>query len=218
MSRDKPDPASIRREYETAGLAEEQLAEDWPSQFGDWFADAIAAGLPEPNAMTLATVDASGRPSARTVLLREYDERGFVCYTNLDSRKGTEALGNPYASLVFCWLPLHRQVVVCGEVTRVSREQTETYFARRPRGAQLGAWASPQSRVIASRGELEGRYAEVVDRFPEDGPVPAPPHWGGLRIVPETVEFWQGRRDRLHDRLRFRRVTDGVWMVERLAP
>jgi pyridoxamine 5'-phosphate oxidase len=218
MSRDTPDPASIRQEYETGGLSEEQLAEDWPSQFGDWFASAVAAGLPEPNAMTLATVDTSGRPSARTVLLRGYDERGFVCYTNLRSRKGTEALANPYASLVFCWLPLHRQVVVRGEVSEVTREETEAYFAHRPRGAQLSAWASPQSQVVPSRRELEERYAEMADRFPEDSPVPAPPHWGGLRIVPETVEFWQGRRDRLHDRVRFRRVSGGIWLVERLAP
>jgi pyridoxamine 5'-phosphate oxidase len=218
VSRDTPDPAALRVEYETGGLAEEQLADDWPSQFGAWFADAIGAGLPEPNAMTLATVDGSGRPSARTVLLREYDERGFVCYTNLRSRKATEALANPYASLVFNWLPLHRQVVVCGEVSAVSRQETEAYFARRPRGAQLGAWASPQSQVIPSRRDLEERYAEVAARFPEGAPVPAPPHWGGLRVVPETVEFWQGRRDRLHDRLRFRRVSGGIWVVERLAP
>lgn len=218
MSSERPDAAAIRQEYETGGLAEDQLADDWPNQFGEWFAAAIAAGLPEPNAMTLATVDASGRPSARTVLLREYDEGGFVCYTNLRSRKATEALRNPHASLVFCWLPLHRQVVVCGEVTEVPREQTEAYFARRPRGAQLGAWTSPQSQVIPSRRELEERYEQVAARFPEDAPVPAPPHWGGLRVVPETVEFWQGRRDRLHDRLRFRRVTNGIWVVERLAP
>lgn len=218
MTHDLPDLTALRHEYETAGLDERQLAADWPTQFGDWFAAAVAARLPEPNAMTLATVDASGRPSARTVLLKGYDERGFVCYTNLRSRKGTEALAHPYASLVFCWLPLHRQVVVCGEVVAVSRAETETYFAQRPRGAQLGAWASPQSQVIASREQLDQRYAELAARFPEGTPVPAPPHWGGLRIVPETVEFWQGRPDRLHDRLRFRRVTDAIWAVERLAP
>jgi pyridoxamine 5'-phosphate oxidase len=218
VTHDTPDLAALRKEYEAAGLDEQQLADDWPSQFGGWFADAVAARLPEPNAMTLATVDATGRPSARTVLLKGFDERGFVCYTNLHSRKATEALANPYASLVFCWLSLHRQVVVCGEVSEVSRAETETYFAQRPRGAQLGAWASPQSQVIASRRELEQRYAEVAARFPDETPIPAPPHWGGLRVVPETVEFWQGRPDRLHDRLRFRRVSGGIFAVERLAP
>ncbi|HEY8474074.1 MAG TPA: pyridoxamine 5'-phosphate oxidase [Natronosporangium sp.] len=218
MTHDPPDPAALRREYETTGLSEEQLAEDWPTQFGRWFTDAVTARIAEPNAMTLATVDDRGRPSARTVLLKHYDERGFVCYTNLKSRKATEALRNPYASLVFCWLALHRQVVVCGAVEPVSRAETEAYFAQRPRGAQLGAWASPQSQVIASRQELDRRYAEAAARFPEGTPVPAPPHWGGLRIVPETVEFWQGRPDRLHDRLRYRRVTEGSWVVERLGP
>jgi pyridoxamine 5'-phosphate oxidase len=212
------DLTGLRRDYGTAGLDEQRLAEDWPTQFGHWLADAVGAHLPEPNAMTLATVDARGRPSARTVLLKGYDERGFVCYTNLRSRKATEARANPYASLVFCWLALHRQVVVCGEVMEVSRAETETYFARRPRGAQLGAWASPQSQVISSRRELDQRYAEAAARFPEGTTVPAPPHWGGLRVVPETVEFWQGRPDRLHDRLRFRRVSDGIFAVERLAP
>jgi pyridoxamine 5'-phosphate oxidase len=216
VTRDTPDPAPLRREYRAAGLDEPGLAEDWPTQFGAWFADAVAAGVPEPNAMTLATADPAGRPSARTVLLKGFDEHGFVCYTNLRSRKATEALANPYASLVFCWLPLQRQVVVCGTVTQVSRAETEAYFARRPRGAQLGAWASPQSQVVASRRELDRRYAEAAARFP--GLVPAPPHWGGLRVVPETVEFWQGRPDRLHDRLRFRRFSSGTWVVERLAP
>lgn len=225
VSRDTPEHvrelARLRREYETAGLDEEHIAEDWPTQFGAWFADAVHAGVPEPNAMTFATADpVTGRPSARTVLLKGYDERGFVCYTNLRSRKATEALANPYASLVFCWLALHRQVVVCGTVGQVSRAETETYFAQRPRGAQLGSWASPQSAVVGSRRELDRRYAEVADRFPETegGSVPAPPHWGGLRVVPDTVEFWQGRPDRLHDRLRFRGVSGGIWTLERLAP
>jgi pyridoxamine 5'-phosphate oxidase len=218
VTHDTPDLAELRREYQATGLDEQHLADDWPTQFGNWFADAVAARLPEPNAMTLATVDANGRPSARTVLLKGYDEQGFVCYTNLRSRKATEALANPYASLVFCWLALHRQVVVCGGISEVTRAGTETYFAQRPRGAQLSAWASPQSQVISSRRELDRRYAEVVARFPEQTSVPAPPHWGGLRIVPDTVEFWQGRPDRLHDRLQFRRVADGIWTVERLAP
>ena len=216
MTVDPSQFASLRREYESAGLSEDRLAADWPSQFGAWFTEAIKAGVPEPNAMTLATADPAGRPSARTVLLKGYDERGFVCTTNLRSRKATEALANPYASLVFCWYPLHRQVVVCGTVEELPLDEVEAYFRARPRGAQLGAWASPQSQVIASRRELDERYAAAAARFPDE--VPTPPHWGGLRVVPETVEFWQGRPNRLHDRLRFRRVADEVWDIERLAP
>jgi pyridoxamine 5'-phosphate oxidase len=204
----------MRREYR-GELTEADLAPDWPTQFARWFADAVAAGLPEPNAMVVATADAAGRPSARTVLLKGYDERGLVFFTNYGSRKAREAAANPYSSAVFPWIPLRRQVVFGGSVEAVTREETEAYFAVRPRGAQLGAWASPQSTVIASRELLEAALAEVADRFPER--VPAPPHWGGLRIVPDTVEFWQGREDRLHDRLRFRRTGSG-WVVERLAP
>jgi pyridoxamine 5'-phosphate oxidase len=151
------------------------------------------------------------------VLLKAYDPRGFVLFTNYRSRKAAEAFANPYASLVFFWHPLHRQVVICGGVEKVSREETEEYFAHRPRGAQLGAWASPQSSVIPSREVLEANWREQAARWPEAEPVPAPEHWGGLRVVPETVEFWQGRPSRMHDRLRYRRA--GVdWVVERLAP
>lgn len=227
-----PDPARLRRDYAVpgsidapgasggtgvaGGLHEEDLAGDWLSQFSAWLADAITAGLPEPNAMILGTADPAGRPSARTVLLKGYDERGFVCYTNLRSRKATEALANPYASLVFPWFGMRRQVVACGRVEAVGRAETEAYFALRPRGAQLGAWASRQSAVITSRHQLEEAYAQAAARFGEA--VPAPPHWGGLRLVPDTVEFWQGGADRLHDRLRWRRVVDDIWLVERLAP
>jgi pyridoxamine 5'-phosphate oxidase len=165
----------------------------------------------------LATAGADGRPSARTVLLKGYDERGLTFYTNYRSRKGAEALANPYASLVFPWFAMRRQVVVCGTVAPIDRAETEAYFALRPRAAQLGAWASPQSSVIASRQLLDERLAESAARWPETGPIPAPPHWGGLRVAPETVEFWQGRAGRLHDRLRFRATADG-WIVERLAP
>lgn len=206
----------MRQEYPSEALDEARLAGDWPAQFGAWLADAVAAGVPEPNAMVLATADPSGRPSARNVLLKGYGPAGFVCFTNLRSRKATEALANPHASLVFSWLARHRQVVVCGAVEPVSRADVEAYFAERPRGAQLGAWASPQSRVVVGRGELDEAYAAAGARFPDT--VPAPPHWGGLRVVPATVEFWQGRPDRLHDRLRFRRVTGENWAVERLAP
>jgi pyridoxamine 5'-phosphate oxidase len=201
-----------------AGLVEADLAPDWATQFARWFADAAAAAIPEPNAMIVATAAPDGRPSARTVLLKAYDARGLVFFTNYESRKGGEARANPYASLVFPWLVLHRQVVVCGRVEPVARAETEAYFATRPRGAQLGAWASAQSRVIPDRAELEQGYAAAARRFAENEPVPAPPHWGGLRVVPETAEFWQGRRDRLHDRLRYRRGPAGEWVVERLAP
>ena len=200
---------------EQPGLTEDDIAADWPTQFGRWFADAIEAGLPEPNAMVLATADAAGRPSARSVLLKGYDVRGFVFFTNYGSRKGTELSANPYASLVFPWYPLHRQVVVCGPVERTSRAETEDYFATRPRGAQLGAWASRQSQPLASRADLESAWARAEERFPGD--VPAPPHWGGFRVAPTSVEFWQGRISRLHDRLRFRLAGD-AWVVERLNP
>lgn len=216
MNMDLPDLHRMRQEYASAGFDEADLAGDWPTQLGRWLADAVAAGEPEPNAMVLATADVAGRPSARTVLLKGYDERGLVCFTNLQSRKAREARANPYASLVFTWLRLQRQVVVCGAVAEVAPAEVAAYFAERPRGAQLGAWASPQSQVLGSRRELEEAYASTAARFPEA--VPPPPHWGGLRVAPDSVEFWRGRPDRLHDRLRFRRGSDGTWVVERLAP
>ncbi|MGK5520482.1 pyridoxamine 5'-phosphate oxidase [Micromonospora sp. URMC 107] len=209
----------MRNEYAAElGLSEADLAADWHDQFDRWFADAVAAGLPEPNAMVVGTADAAGRPSARTVLLKGYDPEGFVFFTNYGSRKGAEAAANPYASLVFPWFPMHRQVVVAGRVERVDRAETEAYFASRPRGSQLGAWASTQSRVIPDRTVLDEAYRAAAERFAEVEPIPAPPHWGGLRVRPESVEFWQGRVSRLHDRLRFRLTGTGQWTVERLAP
>ncbi|MEV6926785.1 pyridoxamine 5'-phosphate oxidase [Dactylosporangium sp. NPDC051485] len=201
----------MRTEYE-GEFDEESIAGNWLDQFATWFADAIEAGLPEPNAMMLATADADGRPSARTVLLKGYDQRGFTFFTNYESRKGRDLAGNPRATLVFPWYHLHRQVIVSGAVRKVSREETEEYFAVRPRGAQLGAWASPQSSVIGSRADLERWWEETGERF-GDGPIDPPPHWGGYLVAPDEVEFWQGRASRLHDRLRFR---DGK--LERLAP
>ena len=219
MTPEMPSPAAMRRDYaERGALLETDLADTPTTQFTAWFADAGAAGLPEPNAMIVATADRDGRPSARTVLLKGFDQRGFVFYTNYTSRKGTEALDNPYASLVFPWFPIHRQVIVAGRVEKVSRAETEMYFATRPRGSQLGAWASPQSQVVPDRDAVDNGLTDAIERFGSDGPVPPPPHWGGLRVVPDTVEFWQGRSNRLHDRLRYRRTGTDVWVVERLAP
>lgn len=218
MTPEEMSPAGMRRDYtERGALLETDLAAGWPEQFGRWFSDALEFALPEPNAMIVATAGASGRPSARTVLLKGYDERGFVFFTNYTSRKGTELAENPYASLVFPWFPMQRQVIVCGAVEKVERAETEEYFASRPRGSQLGAWASPQSDVVPDRQTVDAGLAAAAERFGADGDVPAPPHWGGLRVVPETVEFWQGRSNRLHDRLRYR-VAEAGWVVERLAP
>lgn len=219
MTGDTVVPAAMRNEYAAdLGLSEADLAADWPTQFGRWFAEAVAHPLPEPNAMIVATADAAGRPSGRTVLLKGYDPDGFVFYTNYDSRKGGELAVNPWASLVFPWFPMQRQVVVAGPVERVDRAETEEYFASRPRSSQLGAWASTQSRVIPDRAALDDAYEAVAERFADVERIPPPPHWGGVRVRPESVEFWQGRASRLHDRLRFRRTEAGAWVTERLAP
>jgi pyridoxamine 5'-phosphate oxidase len=211
------DLAQMRRDYGHAELSETSLAPDWPGQFSAWLGEAVGAGLDEPNAMVLATAEPGAQPSARSVLLKAYDERGFVFYTNYDSRKGRELAANPYASLVFPWYALRRQVVVCGAVEHVTQEQTESYWATRPRESQWGAWASPQSRRVPDRAALDDAWRAAAQRYPEGAAVPVPPHWGGLRVRPDTVEFWQGRTGRLHDRLRYRRVESG-WVVERLAP
>jgi pyridoxamine 5'-phosphate oxidase len=215
---DTSSAAAMRRDYASTGLSRAELAADWWTQFGRWFAEAREFGLPEPNAMVVATADADGRPSARTVLLKGYDQRGLVFYTNYESRKGVEALANPFASLVFPWFPMHRQVVVCGTVEPIDRTETEAYFATRPRGSRLGAWASPQSRVVPDRAAIDAAFETAAERFGADDVIPPPPHWGGLRVLPETVEFWQGRVSRLHDRLQYRRLEAGGWMIERLAP
>ena len=217
MSGDRP-VADLRRDYAQAGLDESELAPSWLEQFDRWFGQA--GGLVEPNAVVLATATPEGVPSARTVLLKAYDERGLVVFTNLTSRKAREALTNPVATLLFSWVELERQVAVEGRVEQVDRAETEAYFRSRPRGSQLGAWVSRQSQVIADREVLTTRLAELEARF--DAEVPVPDFWGGLRVVPSSVEFWQGRPSRLHDRLRFRRAdgdwADGDWVVERLSP
>ncbi len=210
------DVAALRREYTQAGLDEADLAATWHDQLARWLAEAVAAGLTEPNAVVLATSTPEGVPSARTVLLKGLDARGLVLFTNLGSRKAREAAANPHACLVLPWVPLERQVVVVGDVVPVSREEEADYFASRPRGSQIGAWVSRQSTVLGSRAELEQRQHELEQRF-AGGEVPLPEFWGGLRVVPTSVEFWQGRPSRLHDRLRFRVLDDG-WVVERLSP
>ncbi len=208
--------AALRREYAGAGLADADLAATWHEQLGSWFSDADAAGLTEINAVVLATSTPGGRPSARHVLLKGYDARGLVVFTDYGSRKGRELNVNPRACLVVPWVPLERQVIVEGAVERVSREESKAYFQSRPRGAQLSAWASDQSQVVASREDLEQQWAATEARF-EGVDVPLKDTWGGYRLLPDAVEFWQGRRDRLHDRLRFRR--DGQsWSVDRLSP
>ena len=207
----------MRRDYSLAGLREQDLAEDPFRQFDRWFREAEAARLTEPNAAVLATATRGGRPGARVVLLKGADRRGFVFYTNYGSRKGRELAGNPRATLVFPWIALERQVIVEGPVRKVSRVEAAAYFRTRPRASQVGAWASAQSAVIAGRAVLEESFKAIEGKY-AGREVPLPPHWGGFRIAPETVEFWQGRRSRLHDRLRYRRDPGGEWVVERLAP
>jgi pyridoxamine 5'-phosphate oxidase len=207
--------ADRRLNYDRDTLDEGRAAADPFAQFGAWLEHALAANLKEPNAMTVATADASGRPSARIVLLRGWDERGFVFFTNYESRKGEEIAQNPYASLLFYWDVLEREVRIDGRIERLSATESDAYFARRPRGHRLSAWASPQSRVVTDRASLDAAMADVEARFPDD--VPRPPHWGGYCVIPSAIEFWQGRRNRVHDRLVYRRQRD-AWSRVRLAP
>jgi pyridoxamine 5'-phosphate oxidase len=209
--------ADLRRDYSQPPLLESDVDADPFRQFRAWLEVALTGGLAEPNAMILATVAADGQPSARTVLLRGFDDAGFVFYTNYDSRKSCELAGNPRAALVFFWPELQRQVRVEGTVERVTPEESDRYFQTRPRDSQLGAWASPQSTVIPSRATLEELFREADQRF-EGRDVPRPPNWGGYRVRPAVLEFWQGRPGRLHDRLCYRRLPSGGWKIERLSP
>jgi len=211
-----PSYADLRKDYTLAGLAEKDLARDPFRQFEKWFAEAQAAKVPEPNAMVLASCTADGRPSTRTVLLKALDGRGFVFYTNYESRKGRELAGNARASLLFPWIAMERQVMVESTVSRLTRDESDAYFHSRPRLSQLAAWASNQSSVIGDRALLESAMKALEKQYAGTD-VPLPPNWGGFRLAPESVEFWQGRRSRLHDRLRYRRDKEG-WVIERLAP
>jgi pyridoxamine 5'-phosphate oxidase len=208
--------ADLRKNYTQAGLLETDVVADPFQQFKLWFEQAVAANLLEPNAMTIATVTAEGKPSARIVLLKGFDEHGFVFYTNYSSQKGVELQHCPYAALVFLWGDLERQVRIEGKVELVAIEQATAYFHSRPASSQLGAWASDQSMVISDRSILETRLQQLEAEYHERE-IPKPPHWGGFRVVPTEIEFWQGRPSRLHDRLRYQLV-DGAWKIDRLAP
>ena len=209
--------ADLRREYTLAGLTEADLAPDPMQQFQRWLDQALAAGLREPNAMVLATVNETGQPSTRVVLLKGLDQRGFIFFTNYGSRKGGELAGNPKASLTFPWIDLERQVCITGCVSKISREESDEYFKLRPRGSRLSTWASKQSEVIPGRAELEARMQALEAKHPGEE-IPLPPYWGGYALAPDEIEFWQGRPNRLHDRLRYSRSPDNRWIIERLSP
>jgi pyridoxamine 5'-phosphate oxidase len=216
-----PDPqplAAMRVRYVPGALREQDVAADPFAQFGRWLADAVAAGVAEPNAMVLGTVGPDGRPSSRTVLLKELDATGFVFYTNTTSRKAGELAARPAASLCFPWHAMARQVVVEGTAEAVDRATAQAYWSTRPRESQLGAWASDQSRPVADREALHARLVQVQERFTDVPSVPLPPHWGGFRVVPHRLELWQGQPGRLHDRLRYERGAAGAWTLTRLQP
>jgi pyridoxamine 5'-phosphate oxidase len=211
------DQAGFRHEYIGEGLRRRDLDPDPINQFDVWFTAAVKAGIHDANAMALATATLDGKPSARVVLLKDFDESGFVFYTNYASEKGRQLEKNPRAALVLYWMEVERQIRIEGRVKKTSRKESEQYFHTRLAGAQLGAWASRQSEVIDARRVLDARLEEMKQRFAQ-GEIPLPPHWGGYRLKPERIEFWQGRPDRLHDRFRYTRKADGSWQIDRLAP
>lgn len=208
--------ADLRKNYTQAGLLESDLVDNPYQQFQIWFEQAVAADILEPNAMTVATVTAEGKPSARIVLLKDFDERGFVFYTNYNSQKGVELQQCPYAALVFLWGDLERQVRIEGKTELVAESEATSYFHSRPASSQLGAWASEQSTIIQDRSILEQRLQQLATQY-QDTAIPKPPHWGGVRVIPQEIEFWQGRPSRLHDRLRYQLVA-GKWQIDRLSP
>ncbi|MCC7245943.1 MAG: pyridoxamine 5'-phosphate oxidase [Saprospiraceae bacterium] len=210
--------AELRENYTRQTLDESHVSSDPLRQFEHWFQEAVDSQLPEPNAMTLATATTSGLPSARIVLLKGLDDKGFVFFTNYESRKGDEMADNPHAALLFFWIELQRQVRIEGRIEKVSAAESEAYFQSRPKDSQIGAWASPQSRVIASREQLETKQDALTREYADAAVLPCPPFWGGYRLVPEKMEYWQGRPNRLHDRLHYSLQPDGSWIMERLAP
>ena len=209
---------NIRQEYQSANLEISDLDPNPFSQFHHWFQEVLKADIADPNAMTLCTCTPDGRPSARIVLLKDYDENGFTFFTNYESRKGQEMAENPNVALNFLWKKLHRQVRIEGQVEKLSAKESEVYFQSRPRGSQVGAWASPQSGVIEQRADLEKRVGEVQERFAGQEVLPLPPFWGGYRVVPTAIEFWQGQPSRLHDRFFYEKQENGEWGISRLAP
>ena len=214
----EPRSTHARKEYEQGALDEATVARDPIRQFAIWYDGAVAAGVPEPEAMTLSTATPDGRPSARIVLLRGFDAAGFCFYTNYDGRKGRELSANPHAALTFHWAVLEQQVRIEGRVERTTAAESDDYFHTRPATSRIGAWSSPQSEVIADRAALEALFARFSAEHPNPETIPRPPNWGGFRLVPERIEFWQGRPSRLHDRLCFRRESGDKWLLERLAP
>ena len=214
----EPRSTHARKEYEQGVLDEAAVDPDPIRQFAAWYDEAVAAGVPEPEAMTLSTATPEGRPSARIVLLRGFDERGFCFFTNYESRKGRELAANPQAALTFHWAEPERQVRIEGRIEQTTPAESDAYFKSRPSTSRIGAWSSPQSQVIAGREPLEQLFARFRTEHPDDAAIPRPPHWGGFRLIPERIEFWQGRPSRLHDRLQFSREASGGWAIVRLAP